>query len=305
MKFCTLQPKRLLNSLSQPKEISKKFLYQRYSSIIDRVMNDREELPAKTELAQHSQRIFNALVKIYTETSPKPNNSLSKSEQYLIAQVNGLELEKKLPQRNVLGILLYNIYLYVIEAKQRVLASLKGTEVPILLTKSNLDLLFDGGAKAKRKLSEAAPRPEAESTDSPRTVEEGSAAETHILKTIGDNTYIIKEVSADSDKYWEFVGVVCEAYKDLMKNSEVVENVCAHLIKLSKLESPGKPSGYCIHRTMFCHYILEDSAVSVSFFVTSRRECCTARNRPKTRSSLELIADSRKCSRKLERICGR
>eukprot|EP00826_Nyctotherus_ovalis_P018860 TRINITY_DN15721_c0_g1_i1.p1 TRINITY_DN15721_c0_g1~~TRINITY_DN15721_c0_g1_i1.p1 ORF type:complete len:269 (+),score=65.07 TRINITY_DN15721_c0_g1_i1:327-1133(+) len=268
-------------------------------------MNDKEDLPAKTELAQHSQRIFNALVKIYSEASAKSNNCLSKSEQYLIAQVNGLELEKKLPQRNVLGILLYNIYLYVIEVKQRVLASLKGTEMPILLTKSNLDLLFDGGAKTKKKLSETVPKSEVESADSPRTAEERSAAETHVLKTIGDSTYIIKEVSTDSDKYWEFVSGVCETYKDLMNNNDVVENVCAYLIKLSKLESAGKANSYNIHRTMFCHYILEDSAVSVSFLIISRRECYTARNRPKTRSLLMLITDCKKYSRKLERICGR
>jgi len=234
--------------------------------MIEKVMNCKEDHNDKNELALYSEKIYNELEKIYKDTTVKSGViKYSKPEQHLIARIN--ELEKKIPQKSVLGLLLYNIYLHIAKIKCKFLINLKDIEVPIIVKEKSSDVLLDAHAKAKGGLSEVPPHL-AQENNNPRIIEDEDTLDIQILSTIGDTSYILRKSPADSDERWEFVKEVCEDYEGLMRNKETIEALCGHLVRGSKIETGRKDNNLNVHKTMFARYIVDDIDIGVLFCLT-------------------------------------
>ena len=235
----------------------------------------------ENEIVQYSNKIYRALEKIYKESGPKPIGvNLSMSEQHLVALIN--ELQRKISKMSVLSILLFNIHRHIMRIKRDLLLILKETEIPILLTKNNFDMIFEVNCKAERRGSDSdLSEINRNKIYRPKTVEKKGIIPTKIIvRTIGENTYAIQIPIIFRQKYWKFIEKLCDAYSELLNHIKGIESVGTYVINMSGIRNPKNAKSYSIHKTMFYQYIIKDPVLKVLiYFMLGNNKKCEVTNK--------------------------
>ena len=177
--------------------------------------------------------------------------------------------------------------------KKRIMESLMGSTILLMLTRENMHLLFTSKMRVERRSSANATtgrisglesdeeyvkisspcrsKSKEPKQDDAHTQSNGMHSE---IEVIGEDTFIIQSAIDVPERYSTFLTKVWDNYRDLMSQIEIVETVCNHLLKLSNLCQHSKTCN--VHKTMFLQYVIQDPLIKASIkkeLIIGRKYC--------------------------------
>jgi len=269
----------------QLKNIEKTTFFKKLAAIAGPLLDSKEseEKPKKqnellNSVLGSSEKIKTYLEKIYEDNKVKVGNiKLTLYEQNLIAQINNLQ--QKLQQKEVLGIVLYFILRHIEKMRDDLLEIAKKSGIAIPLNKENLHLLFTKKNIIDRRHSDFSnlsdnedfldsPRPQRSKS---RELNDSKNSENiepdcgNDIEMFDEESFIIKEPSFLIDKYTNYLKMMNDIYTVLLKQTEIIETVCCHLIKLSGIKPQPIPKKSHVHKTIFYLYVILEPMMNVFF----------------------------------------